>query len=38
MYGHKVGFMKAKGNDEHLQKAIEITDEYYNTIFKQQEQ
>jgi hypothetical protein len=37
LYGHKVGFMKAKVNDKHLQKAIEIIDEYYNTIFKQEQ-
>jgi hypothetical protein len=41
LYGHKVGFTKAKEmmkeQDEHLQKAIEITNEYYNTIFKQQD-
>ena len=42
LYGHKVGFTKAKEmkkeQDEHLQKAIEITNEYYKESFKQNEQ
>jgi hypothetical protein len=40
LYGHKVGFTKAKEmeKDEHLQKAIEISNEYFNTIFKQTEE